>query len=174
MNSQVLSIDIFEKHYELPRDIITYIDEHHRFETYRQELLAYFMDNFYDYQNLSEEVERKTYEKFRHYGNLCVQKLIANDIYNATVDELVGSTPANYTWKCCSDASTNDGVKMFYKALCDSMMEQANAEMHRSFNLVRILREILSRFLFRMLKLSMLSVISSSQASTIRLASSKE
>ena len=127
MNSQVLSIDIFEKHYELPRDITTYIDEHHRFETYRQELLAYFMDNFYDYQNLSGEVERKTYEKFRHYGNLCVQKLIANDIYNATVDELVGSTPANYTWKCCSDASTNDGVKMFYKALCDSMMEQANA-----------------------------------------------
>lgn len=127
MNSQVLSIDIFGKHYELPRDIITYIDEHHRFETYRQELLAYFMDNFYDYQNLSGEVERRTYEKFRHYGNLCVQKLIANNIFNVTVDELVGSVPEKYTWKYCSDASSNDGVKLFYKTLCEAMTEQASA-----------------------------------------------
>lgn len=127
MNGQVLSIDIFEKHYELPRDIITYIDEHHRFEEYRQELLAFFMNNFYDYQNLSGAVERKAYEKFRHYGNLCVQKLIASDIFNITVDELVGSVPEKYTWKYCSDASSNDGVKLFYKTLCDSMMERANA-----------------------------------------------
>lgn len=86
MNSQVLSIDIFEKHYELPRDIITYIDEHHCFENYRQELLAYFMDDFCDYQNLPDNAERISYEKFKYYGNLCVQKLIANNIYNATID----------------------------------------------------------------------------------------
>lgn len=127
MANENLSIDIFGNHYELPRDIITYIDEHHRFETYRQELLAYFMDNFYDYQNLSGEVERRAYEKFRHYGNLCVQKLIANNIFNVTVDELVGSVPEKYTWKYCSDASSNDGVKLFYKTLCEAMTEQANA-----------------------------------------------
>lgn len=126
MTHEVLSIDLFDKHYELPKDIITYIDEHHRFETYRQELLAYFTDNFYDYQNLSEEVERKAYEKFRHYGNLCVQKLIANNIFNVTTDELVGALPEKYTWKFCSDASTNDGVKLFYKTLCEAMTEQVN------------------------------------------------
>ena len=36
MANEVLSIYIFEKHYELPKDIITYIEEHHRFEGYRQ------------------------------------------------------------------------------------------------------------------------------------------
>ena len=127
MNSQVLSIDIFGKHYDLPRDIITYIDEHHRFEAYRQELLAYFMKSFCDYQNFPSGAERVSYEKFRHYGNLCVQSLIANDIYNATVDELVGSVPENYTWKYCSDASTNDGVKMFYEAMRDAVLETGNA-----------------------------------------------
>lgn len=127
MNGQVLSIDIFEKHYELPRDIITYIDEHHRFEAYRQELLTYFMKDFCDYQNFPSSAERVSYEKFRHYGNLCVQSLIANDIYNATVDELVGSVPENYTWKYCRDASTNNGVKMFYEAMRDAVLETGNA-----------------------------------------------
>jgi hypothetical protein len=127
MANEVLSINIFDKHYELPKDIITYINEHHCFEGYRQELLVYFTDNYYDYQNLSGEIERKVYETFRHYGNLCVQKLIANNIFNVTVDELVGSLPEKYTWKSCSDASTNDGVKLFYKTLCEAMTEQANA-----------------------------------------------
>lgn len=127
MANEVLSIYIFEKHYELPKDIITYIEEHHRFEGYRQDLLAYFMKNFCDYQNFPSDAERVSYEKFRHYGNLCVQSLIANDIYNATIDELVGRTPENYTWKTCSDASTNDGVKMFFKALCDAVLEPAKA-----------------------------------------------
>lgn len=127
MANEVLSIYIFEKHYELPKDIITYIEEHHRFEGYRQDLLAYFMKNFCDYQNFPSDAERVSYEKFRHYGNLCVQSLIASDIYNATIDELVGRTPENYTWKTCSDASTNDGVKMFFKALCDAVLEPAKA-----------------------------------------------
>ena len=70
MNSQILSVDIFEKHYELPRDIITYINEHHCFETYRQELLAYFMNNFFDYQNLSDEVERDHTDHLRFQNDI--------------------------------------------------------------------------------------------------------
>lgn len=127
MSNEVLSIDIFEKHYELPKDIITYIEEHHRFEVYRQELQAYFMDAFSDYQNFPHDSERVSYEKFRHYGNLCALSLIANGIYDVTADELVGRTPEKYTWGTCSDASTNEGVKMFYEAFRDAVLEQANA-----------------------------------------------
>lgn len=126
MANEVLNINIFEKHYELPKDIITYINEHHCFESYRQELLAFFMDNFFDYQELPENTEQKVYEKFRYYGNLCVQKLIANNIFNITADELIGASPKIYTWKNCSDVSTNEGVKLFYKNLCDAIVQQAD------------------------------------------------
>lgn len=127
MENEVLRINIFEKQYELPKDILIYIDEHHCFENYRQELLAYFMDDFCDYQNLPDNAERISYEKFRYYGNLCVQKLIANNIYNATVDELVGKPPKDDTIKSYIESSTNNGIKMFYNAINDSMIEQVNA-----------------------------------------------
>lgn len=127
VENEVLRINIFEKQYELPKDILIYIDEHHCFENYRQELLAYFMDDFCDYQNLPDNAERISYEKFRYYGNLCVQKLIANNIYNATVDELVGKPPKDDTIKSYIESSTNNGIKMFYNAINDSMIEQVNA-----------------------------------------------
>lgn len=132
MANEVLSIDIFEKHYELPKDIITYIEEHHRFEVYRQQLLAYFMKNFCDYQKFPSDAERISYEKFRHYGNLCVQRLIASDIYNATIDDLVGSIPKMYTWKFCMEASINDGVKLFYESLFEAVSEWGNAYLEQA------------------------------------------
>lgn len=127
MANDVLSINIFNEHYELPKDITTYIEEHHCFECYRQELLAYFMENCYNFEKLPDNIEQKAYEKFRNYGDLCVQKLINNNIYNITVDELVGAIPEQYVLKFVRNVSTNDGVKLFYQALNDMMMERTNA-----------------------------------------------
>ncbi len=136
MSNEVLNIAIFGKKYSLPKDIITYVDEHHCFEIYRQELLEYFIDNFYDYENLPNEVEQRVYQKFRHYGFLCLQKLMANNIFNVTIDELVGSIPENYTWKFCIEASTNDGVKLFYKSLCEAMEERVDALLEQSTSFI--------------------------------------
>ena len=127
MSNEILNVKLLGKNYDFPKDVMVYKSEHHSFEELRQELLSFMLKHCLDYQNLPSNVERLVYEKYKAIGSICVKKLISYDIFDATVEELVGSTPENYTIKDCTEASKNDGIKLFYKGLSDSMLEQVNA-----------------------------------------------
>lgn len=127
MVGELLSIDLLGKHYDLPKDILVYLSEHHCFEEYRQEMLTFFVANYSDYQNLPTPIEQLTFDKFRYYGDLCAKKLIAQDIFDVTADDLVGILPEKCTWKTCMDASVNDGMKVFYDGLKETMSERLKA-----------------------------------------------
>lgn len=132
MVGELLSIDLFGKHYDLPKDIVTYIDEHHCFESYRQEMLSFFVTNFSDYMDESIPTDKLSFEKFRYYGDLCAKKLIAQDIFDVTVDDLVGVMPDNPTIKNLIEASANEGMKVLYKGLNEAMLEHVKTLMEQT------------------------------------------
>lgn len=135
MPEKFIHVKLLNKQFDLPKDILLYMDEHHQFENLRQELLLYMMENCADPINSSFS-EQSVYKKFRHYADLVVKKMILHGVYDVTVDDLIGEEPAKYTWKCCMDATTNAGIKLFYKSLCDVLLARTDALLEQATSLL--------------------------------------
>lgn len=107
-----LEFSFLGESYSLPKDILTYVSEHHCFEQMRQEFLKFMIDTFPDCENLPDNTEELIDRKFRYYADICVKKLLEKDIYDITVDDFL---------------SNNSGVTMFTEVLKQSMLERTQA-----------------------------------------------
>ena len=107
-----LEFSFLGESYSLPKDILTYVSEHHCFEQMRQEFLQFMLDMLPDCRNLPDNIESLIDNKFHYYANKCIKKLLDKDVYGITVEDYINE---------------NNGIAIFNEALKQYMLEETNA-----------------------------------------------
>lgn len=113
--------------YNFPKDILTFIEEHHYFEELRQNILLYLLCEYGDIEHLPSQAEKTAYDKFKEIANECVKKLVEKGIYDTTVEDFIGKSPRMYAWKYIAEATDNSGVKHFFLRMKDCLLNMADA-----------------------------------------------
>lgn len=106
-----LKVSFLGSDYSLPSDILVYVQEHHRFEEFRQKMLSSFLSKFSDFEHLPNHIEAMAQAAFNEVADYCISFLVQHGVYNKTQSDYITS---------------NEGVTYFTESLRNSMAEQAD------------------------------------------------
>lgn len=106
------NVRFLDKDYSFPADVLTYIGEHHFFETMRQDMLSFMLSNFADPDNFPTNIETVFENQTKKLADICIKKVLEQGIYNVTTEDFLAD---------------NKGVPMFDKAWRGEAKEQCEA-----------------------------------------------
>lgn len=121
MNEKI-NVIFLNKEYALPYDIVTYVNEHHFFESMRQDMLKFMLNNFADPDNFPDESEKVYDDKIKALANICVTKVLEHGIYNVTIDDFTHN---------------NLGIPMFDSAWRAEAVERIDAKIEQVTNFMQ-------------------------------------
>lgn len=127
MHRKNVTVYFLGEKYTFSKDIITYKNELADFGEMNQELATSMFETCTNIDRIPSNVSKIMFLEFLSIGYSFVLKLHDYDIYDVSVDDVIGIRPEIFNPETCYDAAVNEGVKLFYKGLMDLEIEKNEA-----------------------------------------------
>lgn len=131
MEEERLIVTFLGIEYSFPKDILTYNNEHHYFESLRKELMDFMLKFYGDFTSLPKDSSTLAYNRFVSIADKCVKRLLSRNLFNVTVENFIGSKPESLSPKDIEEKSINKGLTLFFKEIYNAVLEQGYALLER-------------------------------------------
>lgn len=124
MEEERLIVTFLGIEYSFPKDILTYNNEHHYFESLRKELMDFMLKFYGDFTSLPKDSSTLAYNRFVSIADKCVKRLLSRNLFNVTVENFIGSKPESLSPKDIEEKSINKGLTLFFNEIYNAVLEQ--------------------------------------------------
>ena len=131
MEEERLIVTFLGIEYSFPKDILTYNNEHHYFESLRKELMDFMLKFYGDFTSLPKDSSTLAYNRFVSIADKCVKRLLSRNLFNVTVENFIGSKPESLSPKDIEEKSINKGLTLFFNEIYNAVLEQGYALLER-------------------------------------------